>query len=435
MGNLILPIIEYLEKLSLQVPLEVFTVVGTFLEEVIAPIPSPFVLTTAGSITAAQNNPLSYIFYIALLGAISKTLGGWLLYTVSDKAEDFLFSKFGKFIGVTQGEIEKIGKYLNGGWRDKVVLFVLRALPVAPSSPISITCGLIKLNIKTFLVTTFLGTIIRNLCYLYLGYTGLSASKSVVSGLETGENIGQIVVIVGITALLAWEFTKRKKMFGGEENTKITEAKDLLKYKKVDLLPKEESEEFSTIYIFRHGETEDNAQFIFSGWREAKLTENGKKQALVLADKLKDKKIDMLISSPQIRAIDTLKIALSKNREAINLEVKMDERIKERSYGDYTGKSKLDIQLEDPEKLKKIRRSWDFIPPNGESIEMVYKRVAEFCDELIPQIKGKNINVAISCHGNSIRCFRKYFEGLSNEQTAKVETPLGQDYAAYTIKD
>ena len=66
---------------------------------------------------------------------------------------------------------------------------------------------------------------------------------------------------------------------------------------------------------------------------------------------------------------------------------------------------------------------------------MVYKRVAEFCDELIPQIKGKNINVAISCHGNSIRCFRKYFEGLSNEQTAKVETPLGQDYAAYTIKD
>ena len=59
MTSLIAPIITYLEKLAQYVPLEVFTVVGTFLEEVIAPIPSPFVLTTAGTITKAQNNPLS----------------------------------------------------------------------------------------------------------------------------------------------------------------------------------------------------------------------------------------------------------------------------------------------------------------------------------------------------------------------------------------
>jgi 2,3-bisphosphoglycerate-dependent phosphoglycerate mutase len=455
MGNLILPVIEYLERLSQHVPLEVFTVVGTFLEEVIAPIPSPFVLTTAGSITAAQNNPLSYILFIALLGAVSKTFGGWLLYIIFDKGGDFLVDKFGKFLGVTKGEIEKIGSYLNGGWKDKVVLFVLRALPVAPSSPISITCGLIKLNMRTFIITTFLGTIIRNLSYLYLGYTGLAASKSIASGLETGESIGQVIVIVGIVVLLAWGFSKRKKMFGGngenllkkyahaitpeieKEYSKktILDALKTLTYHHPDPLPKEESDKYSTIYIFRHGESKDNKNFIFSGWRKAPITDVGRDQARILAPKLKNVKFGMLISSPQIRATETLKFALLENESAKDLEVVLDDRIKERSYGDLQGESKLEAYLEDPEGLKKIRRTWDGTPPGGESIEMVYKRVSEFCDELIPQIKGKNINVAISCHGNSIRCFRGYFENLGHERIASVETPLGQDYAAYTIKD
>lgn len=214
----------------------------------------------------------------------------------------------------------------------------------------------------------------------------------------------------------------------------LEEAKNLLDYRDVKELPKQESDEFPTIYIFRHGQTEDNAKYIFSGWRESKLTKEGENQALVLADKLKNKKINRLISSPQIRAIETMKIAMSKNKIAKNLPIETDERIKERSYGDFTGKSKLDIQLKDPEALKKIRRSYDFIPPNGESIEMLCKRVQEFCEDLVNSIKVTKANVAISCHGNSIRGFRKYFEHLSDEETTKIETPLGQDYAAYIIK-
>jgi len=335
-------------------------------------------------------------------------------------------------------------------------LFVLRALPVAPSSPISITCGLIKINIKTFLVTTFFGTIIRNVCYLYLGYTGLAASKSVASGLETGESIGQIVVIVGIVILLAWGFSKRKKLFGDEDREtdllekyshaitpKIKEEyseKDILKalktltYHHPDPLPKEESNKFSTIYVFRHGQSEDNKNFIFSGWRKAPITDVGRMQAKALAPKLKNIKFGMIISSPQIRATETLKIALSENESVKRLELKTDDRLKERSYGDLQGQSKLEAYLRDPEGLKKIRRTWEGTPPNGESIKVVYKRVSEFCNELVPQIKGKNINVAISCHGNSIRCFRGYFEKLSEEKISTIETPLGQDYAAYTIK-
>jgi broad specificity phosphatase PhoE/membrane protein DedA with SNARE-associated domain len=435
MTKLILPILTYLEVLATKVPLEIFTIIGSFLEEVIAPIPSPFVLTTAGSITRAQDKALIYILMVALLASIAKTLGAWFLYIITDKLEDVFIPKFGKFFGIEHENIEKIGKYFNGTKRDWLVLFALRSIPIMPSSPISITCGFIKLDKKNFIVSTFFGTIIRSLFFLYLGYTGLSASESLINGLDKSETIMQIVVVIGILALLVWGYKQRSKLITKSDVDKEQEAKDLLNYKRVDELPKEESDEYPTIYIFRHGQTEDNKEFIFSGWRESKLTEEGKKQAEILAEKIKNIKFDRLISSPQIRAIETMKYAMSLNESTKNLEIENDERIKERSYGDFTGKSKLEIQLSNPEELKKIRRDYDYIPPNGESIDMVCTRVSDFCDDLVAQIKGTKVKIAISCHGNSMRGFRKYFENLSNEKTSEIETPLGQDYAAYVIKD
>lgn len=214
---------------------------------------------------------------------------------------------------------------------------------------------------------------------------------------------------------------------------KIDEAVAYLSYKTATELPKQESDTKPTMYIFRHGQSEDNANFIFSGWRDSPLTDKGREQAVVLAAKLKSKKIQLLISSPQVRAIETMKLAISKNKDAKDLEIHTDPRIKERGYGELQGASKIEYQLEDPKELEKIRRDFKTPPPNGESIEAVCARVAEFCDEIIPLMRKFNINVAVSCHGNSIRGFRRYFEHLSDHDTAHVETMLGQDYAAYVV--
>ena len=215
---------------------------------------------------------------------------------------------------------------------------------------------------------------------------------------------------------------------------KVDEALHLLTYKDVQPLPKDENPDFPIMYVFRHGQTTDNADFIFSGWRDSDLTEKGIQQAEVLAEKLRDKEIHMLIASDQIRAIKTMQIAISKNEKAKVLEIIKDPRIKERSYGDLQGQSKLLLQLENPALLLKYRREYTNIPPNGESLEMVVERVYDFLEEIIPKMKSYKINVAISCHGNSIRGIRKYFEKLTDKQTADIETPLGQDYAAYSIK-
>lgn len=215
----------------------------------------------------------------------------------------------------------------------------------------------------------------------------------------------------------------------------VDELVKKLSYKKaIEPLPKTESDVLPVMYIFRHGQSVDNADYIYSGWRDAVLTEEGREQAKTLAPKLKDKKIDMLVSSPQIRAIETMQLAIAQNATAKNLEIHTDKRIMERSYGDLQGTSKLEDYLEDPEQTEKIRRNFETAPPNGESLKMVCKRVADFCDEIVPLMQEHNLNIAVSCHGNSIRGFRRYFEKLSDEETAHVETPLAQDYAAYVIK-
>ena len=227
-------------------------------------------------------------------------------------------------------------------------------------------------------------------------------------------------------------FENQGKSFEYEQLKKAIEH---LSYKSAPVdLPKEESNKLPTLYVFRHGQTYDNADFTFSGWRDPHITKLGEKQALILADKIRNKKISRLYSSDQIRAVETMKLAVSKNRKAKKLSICIDARIKERSYGVYQGQSKLEIYMKNPAALEHIRRSFSSAPPEGESIEMVCKRVASFCDELVEIMKKEKINVAVSCHGNSIRGFRKYFENLSDERTAEVETPLGQDYIAYTIK-
>ena len=214
---------------------------------------------------------------------------------------------------------------------------------------------------------------------------------------------------------------------------KVDEAIRLLTYKDVESLPKQESGGYPVLFVFRHGQTIDNANFLYSGWRSADLTEEGVKQAELLSEKLKNKKIDMLISSDQKRAVETMKLAVTKNASAKGLEIHQDPRLRERSYGDLQGTSKLETFLKNPETLHKQRRDYNFVPPNGESIEMVVKRVDEFLDELLPFVRENKINVAIACSGNSIRGIRKRFENLMEEGTAVVETPLGQDYAAYRV--
>lgn len=214
LSSVLQPAIDLLHQLAGVLPTEIFVAIGAFVEELVAPIPSPLVMTLGGSLAASQGKTLTYLGLLALLGAIGKTVGSWLIYLIADKAEDFVMNKIGKFVGVTHREVEIIGKHLNKGWRDDVILFLLRAVPIMPTAPVSIVCGLIKLNLRTYLTSTFFGTLVRNVFYLYLGYTSVDALESLNEGIDSFEKFGYLILLVVVAIAFAWIYQQKKKDAG-----------------------------------------------------------------------------------------------------------------------------------------------------------------------------------------------------------------------------
>ena len=182
------------------------------------------------------------------------------------------------------------------------------------------------------------------------------------------------------------------------------------------------------IFIFRHGQTDDNVNKIFSAWRQADLTDAGKKEAAEIGEKLKNEPVTKAYCSDLIRSKHTLEIALQPHAPVQIIE---DPRIKERNYGDLTGTSKTELKEKDPEDFAKWHRSFDVPPPGGESIKDVKVRVDDFIHDMMADLQPDDI-IFISAHGNSIRPMRQYFEHLSNEEMSTYEYTPGEVFS-YTV--
>lgn len=121
-----------------------------------------------------------------------------------------VIEKFGKFIGISKEDVEKISNKLNSGSRDDLVLFFLRAIPIIPTAPVSVVCGLIKTNLRTYIFSTFLGTLVRNIIYLYLGFSSLNAIENINSEIDSFEKIGYGIVLL-IVGIIFFCIYKQKK--------------------------------------------------------------------------------------------------------------------------------------------------------------------------------------------------------------------------------
>jgi 2,3-bisphosphoglycerate-dependent phosphoglycerate mutase len=186
------------------------------------------------------------------------------------------------------------------------------------------------------------------------------------------------------------------------------------------------------IYLFRHGQSTFNRDGRFTGWMNASLTKKGIADAKKVAQKLKDKEIDLAYSSDLIRCRRTLNEVLKFHKEC--KKVVVDKRLRERNYGAFNGLYHEDIiKKYGQAKYDKWHRAYDFPPPKGESMKMVVKRVNPFIKELVQKAKKEKINIAVSASGNSMRPIRKYFEKLTIKEMMNLENPW-DDYFEYTIE-
>lgn len=154
------------------------------------------------------------------------------------------------------------------------------------------------------------------------------------------------------------------------------------------------------VYIARHGQVLHNALGIYCGVDED-LTELGIEQAKELREKIKNMSFDIIISSPYMRTKHTTNIINSNN-----INVIYDDRIKERSCGNLSGK---------PLGVTNRYEYWNYYTDiqygTSENIQEFFKRVYNFLDEL----KTKDYeSVLIVAHAGVSKDFSGYFEGIQD---------------------
>lgn len=157
------------------------------------------------------------------------------------------------------------------------------------------------------------------------------------------------------------------------------------------------------LYVARHGQTQWNLENRVCGRTDLPLTEDGWKQAWLLAERTKDLKLDVIISSPMLRARQTAEPAA----DIHGLEILVDDRLIEQDYGIYEGVSRFD------EGFLANKRQFAFRYPGGESMMDVAHRVYGLLDDLQQNYAAKN--VLLVCHGGVCRVIRTYFEDMTNE--------------------
>lgn len=195
---------------AFHMPLEAFVFVGSFLEEVISPIPSALIMGTAGSLALMQGDSLWYLLLLAIVGNLGKTLGAWCYYFLGDKLEDAFIPKATKWFGIRHEDLESIGKrFVGHHWKDGGVLFLLRMLPPFPTTPVSIVAGIIKMDLRVFLGATYAGNFFKDLLYLYVGYAGIARLYTLWRQVEHMKVLLDIAIVIGFAVLFFILYTER----------------------------------------------------------------------------------------------------------------------------------------------------------------------------------------------------------------------------------
>lgn len=160
------------------------------------------------------------------------------------------------------------------------------------------------------------------------------------------------------------------------------------------------------LYVARHGQTRWNAENKICGRTDLPLTETGIAQARALAEKAAPLGIDLIISSPMIRALDMANTVGLR----CGAEVQVDERLIEQNYGIFEGRDRGD-----PGFLAN-KRQFAARYPGGESMLDMAGRIYPLLREIKEKYPDKN--VLLACHGGVCRVIRSYFLPMTNEELA-----------------
>jgi probable phosphoglycerate mutase len=142
------------------------------------------------------------------------------------------------------------------------------------------------------------------------------------------------------------------------------------------------------LFAVRHGETAWNLIEKHQGHHDSPLTDNGIRQAQLLASGLIKRNIDILFSSDLGRALRTAEIIAKR----LSLEIHTDSRLRERHLGIMQQLTNKEFVERYPEENSRFNAGDpDYALPGGESVRERFDRCIDCAEDIVMRNEGKNI--------------------------------------------
>lgn len=164
------------------------------------------------------------------------------------------------------------------------------------------------------------------------------------------------------------------------------------------------------LYVARHGATPRTAEDRFSGDEGVELSDEGRRQAALLGERLRDEGIAAIYASPLSRAMDTARI-VGAACGASGIEPIAREALREIRHGHWEGKRRADVESLFAEEYA----AWEadpftFAPEGGESGVHVLARALPVIREIVTRHVGTRVLVV--SHKATIRLLLSSLLGI-----------------------
>jgi membrane protein DedA with SNARE-associated domain len=169
-----------------------------FLEACCVPISSEITFGFAGVL--AYQGHLSLALVI-ILGTLAELAGSYLSYTVGRVAERPVIERFGRFLLITKGDLDRAERFLAG--RGAWAIPLCRALPLVRAFT-SIVAGFAGVPALRFGVLSLIGTVIYATVVSSIGYLVGSAWHRVARDLSVAGYLLAALVVLAIVAFVGY---------------------------------------------------------------------------------------------------------------------------------------------------------------------------------------------------------------------------------------
>jgi membrane protein DedA with SNARE-associated domain len=176
-----------------------------FLEACCVPIPSEITFGFAGVL--AGEGHLNIVAVI-IVGTVAELIGSFVAYTVGRVGERPLVSRFGRYLLITNADIDRAERFFAG--RGAWAVPVGRALPVVRTF-ISIVAGFIKMPAPLFGVLSLVGTAIWVTVISLIGYGLSSTWQSIAHGIALAGYAIAVVAVLAIVALILYRLREIRR--------------------------------------------------------------------------------------------------------------------------------------------------------------------------------------------------------------------------------